>query len=303
MRTKLFSILLAVALAACQKTQQPEATLQGASSDATAPQNLSQEELARRAIEPRGVQAVIWGMPAVNYDLMHEAMVNQTHGDFNQIVYWSKLPSWKNQTLTPNPDAIYIMPFFNTKNVGPVVLEIPSAVDGTLVGSIDDVWQTAIQDVGPAGLDKGKGGKYLILPPDFKGKTPAGYLPMQSSTYETYALLRSILKSGSDADIAKAVEYAKRIKVYPLSQATHPQETKWNDALDVVFDAAIPYDERFFQSLNRIVQIEPWLERDKAMIDQLKSVGIEKGKPFNPDTATNQILKSSATDAHAWLDS
>ena len=49
--------------------------------------------------------------------------------DFNQVVYWSRPLTWKNQTLTPNPDTIYLMPFFNTKDVGPMVLEIPPADD------------------------------------------------------------------------------------------------------------------------------------------------------------------------------
>ena len=195
---------------------------------------LTRDELFRRAVASRAVEAVIWGMPAVNYDLMYQAMVSQTHGDFNQIVYWSKLPSWKSQTLTPNPDAIYVMPFLNTKDAGPMVLEIPPAEGGTIVGSIDDCWQTALEDVGPAGADKSKGGKYLILPPDYKGKPPAGYIVLPSGTYESYALLRSILKSTSDPDVASAVEYAKRIKVYPLSQSAHPADTKWNDAIDVV---------------------------------------------------------------------
>ena len=288
--------ILVLALTACdqRRVEAPSTTpaLSGASAT----------DVANSVVHSRAVQAVIWGMPAVNYDRMYQAMVSQTHGDFNQIVYWSKLPSWKNQTLTPNPDAIYVMPFFNTKDVGPVVLEIPPADGGVIVGSIDDAWQTAIEDVGPAGVDKGKGGKYLILPPDYKGKLPVGYLPMQSSTFESYALLRSILKTGSDSDIAKALDYARHIKVYPLSQAAHPPETKWNDAINVVFDATIPYDERFFRSLNRVVQIEPWLERDKAMIDSLKSIGIEKGKSFAPDDAANQTLKSAAQEAHAWLD-
>ena len=106
-----------------------------------------------------------------------------------------------------------------------------------------------------------------------------------------YALLRSILKSGSDADVAKAVAYGKRIRLYPLSQAANPPATIFVDAIDVVYDATIPYDLRFFQSLDRIVQAEPWLERDRAMIDMLKSIGIEKGKPFNPDAKTQDILE------------
>jgi hypothetical protein len=99
------------------------------------------------------------------------------------------------------------MPFFNTKDVGPVVLEIPPADNGSITGSVDDAWQTAIEDVGPAGVDKGKGGMYLILPPGYKDHVPSGYIPMPSETYQTYALLRSNLKSSSDADIAKAVAY------------------------------------------------------------------------------------------------
>ena len=84
----------------------------------------------------------------------------QGKGGFNQVVYWSRLLDWKNQTLTPNPDVIYLMPFFNTKDVGPVVLEIPPADDGLFNGSIMNYWQAAIEDVGPGGVDKGKGGKY-----------------------------------------------------------------------------------------------------------------------------------------------
>jgi hypothetical protein len=134
-----------------------------------------------------------------------------------------------------------------------------------------------------AGVDKGKGGKYLILPPGYKDEVPSGYIAMQSDTYESYALLRSILTAASDADVAKAVAYGKRVKLYPLSRAAHPSATQFVDAIDVVYDANIPWDLRFFQSLDRIVQIESWQTRDKAMIDQLRSIGIEKGKPFNPD--------------------
>src|SRR6266853_1759265 len=90
-------------------------------------------------------------------------------------------------------------------------------------------------------------------------------------------------------------------KIYPLSQAASPPPTVFVDAIDVVFDSTIPYDLRFFQSLDRFVQYEPWLERDKAMIDQLKSIGIEKGKPFRPDPKTQMTLNEAAREADAWL--
>jgi Uncharacterized conserved protein len=259
------------------------------------------EQLKRRTIERRAVEAVIWGMPAVNYDLMFQAAARGAKADFNQVIYWSRLPDWKIQTLTPNPDAIYLSPFINTKGVGPMVLEIPPADEGSITGTIMDLWHSALEDVGPAGVDKGKGAKYLILPPDYKEAAPAGYIALPSDTYRGYALLRSIPKSGSDSDVAKAVAYGKRIKLYPLSQASKPPATTFVDVVDIVYDSTIPYDLRFFESLNRIVQAEPWLERDKAMIDQVKSIGIEKGKSFNPDPATQALLNDAAREAQAWL--
>lgn len=262
---------------------------------------LSDEQLRQEVLKRRAFEAVIWGMPAVNFDLMRQAFAQTLKGGDNQIVFYSRLPSWKNQTLTPNPDSIYIMPFYDTHD-GPVVLEVPPAEGGTIVGSIDDAWQLSLEDVGPAGFDKGKGGKYLILPPDFKGSVPQGYFPMPSQTYRGFALLRSILKSTESKDVATAVAYGKTIKLYPLANAASPAATQFLDAVDVVFDSTIKYDVSFFQALDRVVQSEPWLPRDRAMIDQLKTVGIEKGKPFAPDAGTQAILTEAVQEAHLWLD-
>jgi hypothetical protein len=188
-------------------------------------QQFSNEELARRAIERRAVEAINWGMSAVNTELMYQAMVREGKGSFNQVAYWSGLTDWKIQTLTPNSDAVYFSPFFNTKNVGPLVIEIPPADGGSITGTIMDIWQSALEDVGPAGADKGQGGKYVILPPRYKAKAPAGYIPLPSDTYEGYALLRSIPKSGSKSDVARAVAYGKRVKLHPLSTAANPPAT------------------------------------------------------------------------------
>lgn len=125
---------------------------------------------------------------------------------------------------------------------------------------------------------------------------------MPSQTYKGYALLRSIRQSGSEADLAKAVEYGKRIKIYPLSQADNPPSTVYVDAAGVLYDATIPYDIRFFESLDRVVQHEPWLERDRAMIDTLKTLGIEKGKPFTPDAEMTEALNAAAKQAHAYIE-
>ena len=297
--------LLAFGMVACQKQPGHERAAPVASDATSKPSASSSNEIslddpASRMLRQRAVEAVIWGLPIVNFDLMYQAF-KQTKGDWNQVVYWSRPSDWKNQTLTPNPDTIYLMAFINTKD-GPVVLEIPPANGGSITGSIDDAWQTAVEDVGPAGVDKGKGGKYLILPPGYKDNVPAGYFAMPSVTYGNFALLRSNLASSNAGDIAKAVAYGKQVKVYALAQAANPLPTTFIDVSDAVYDSTIPYDQRFFEALDRSVQREPWLERDKAMIDAIKSIGIEKGKPFNPDQSTQRVIAGAAREAHEWLD-
>jgi hypothetical protein len=265
-------------------------------------QTFSAEDLNRRNMERRAVEAVIWGMPAVNYDLMLQEMLTKTSGKVNQMIYWGRPLDWKNQTLTPNPDTLYFMSFLNTKDVGPLVIEIPPAgPDGSLNANFVNVWQVPLEDAGLLGLDKGKGLKLLVLPPGYAEKIPDGYTALQPTTYGSYVLYRSNLKSHADADVARSIAYGKQIKIYPLSQASSPPPTVFTDVKDVLFDSTIRFDESFFVNLDRVVQSEPWLDRDRVMIDQLKSIGIEKGKPFSPGAATKQALAAGMREAHAGL--
>jgi hypothetical protein len=184
-----------------------------------------------------------------------------------------------------------------------VVLEIPAAEgSSSLTGSLDDGWQTAIEDIGPAGVDKGKGAKYLILPPGYEGKTPKGYIPMPSSTFTGFAILRSNLTDGGENDLARAVNYGKKVRMYPLAQAAKPPQTVFVDLLEVPFSNVIPYNIHFFELLDAFVQREPWLIRDQAMIDQLATVGIKKGKPFHPDAHAREVLEEAIKDAHTLID-
>src|SRR5262245_65178409 len=91
---------------------------------AASAENLSSQQLEQRAIQRRAVEAVSWGMPAVNTDLMLQEMLTKTPGKVGQVIYWGRPLDWHNQTLTPYPDALYFMVFFNTKD-GPVVLDLP----------------------------------------------------------------------------------------------------------------------------------------------------------------------------------
>jgi hypothetical protein len=125
------------------------------------------------------------------------------------------------------------------------------------------------RDTSSHSSDRGQGGKYLILPPGYEAEVPDGYIAMPAATRRTYALLRSNLSSGSEADVAAALAYGRRVKLYPLSQAGDPPPTTFVDAADVVFDSTIPYDVRLFEALDRCVQAEPWLTRIHTLMRDL----------------------------------
>jgi hypothetical protein len=142
----------------------------------------------------------------------------------------------------------------------------------------------------------------VVLPPEYKEKVSDGYITLQSDTFGGYMLFRANLKSHGDADVRKSIAYGKRMKVYPLSAAANPPATVFTDVKDIDFDSTIKYDAGFFEHLDRIVQSEPWIDRDRTMIQSLATIGIEKGKPFAPDAATEKILDSAAKEAGAYLE-
>ena len=119
----------------------------GAASVVASAQNLSPEELNRRVVERRAFEAVVWGMPLVNYDLMRQEMLTKTAGKVNQVVYWGRPLDSKNQTLTPNPDALYFIAFFTTKD-GPIVLDLPAGdANGSFNGNIVTAWQMPLGQI------------------------------------------------------------------------------------------------------------------------------------------------------------
>ncbi len=245
----------------------------------------------------RAVESAIWGMPIVAFDAMRQAFLRDAGAKYNDIVYWSKQADWKFQITTPNASSWYVYIAINTKN-GPVVLDIPPADGAGLFGSMNDAWQIPQADVGPTGLDQGKGGKYLLLPPDYKETVPAGYFPVQFDTYNGYSILRAIPVTTSPEDVAKALDLVKKARMYPLAQASNPPQQSYIDMAGKLFDGVARFDVSFYESLARMVNEEPVICRDLVAMEMLRFISIEKGKPFNPDAATKEILTKAIEEAH-----
>lgn len=260
----------------------------------------SSAELTKQLLKRRAVEAAIWGMPIVSFDVMRQGFFRDAKAHYGDIMYWSKPSTWWNQTTTPNTSTRYVIFFTNTKD-GPVVLEVPPAGDAALFGTLLNAWQVPLIDVGNAGEDQGKGGKYLLLPPDYKSEVPSGYIAVPSKTYNGFVALRVITKSEQADDVRKAIAYVKQLKSYPLLAVNSPPEQRYVDMADTLWDGIVRFDESFYVSLARMVNEEPAQRCDLQMLGLLRPLGIEKGKEFKPDDATQATLKQASHEAHAWL--
>jgi hypothetical protein len=234
----------------------------------------------------RGVQAYLAALPAVSIEAFLKGFAE--FGSVNQTVLISEqLLNAKSLFLTANTTTPYTLLYLSTKD-GPLVVEIPPEV----LGPIDDAWFRWVSDVGITGPDKGKGGKYLLLPPGYTGAVPDGYFVARPRTIGNLLFFRTFLRDGDPKPGVDNVK--KNLKVYSLSQAANPPPMKFVDISGKAFNTIGPGDYSLFEFVNRVIQDEPIDALDPDTLGLFAAIGIEKGKPFAPDVRLKKILTEAA---------
>jgi hypothetical protein len=239
----------------------------------------------------RGVSVVLNTMPAAGLYATREGF--GTLGPPNQtVIMFESLMDSKSLVLTPNSETIYTLVWLDSKN-GPLVIEIPPNV----LGMMDDFWQRPVVDIGRVGPDKGKGGKYLLLPPGYKGEVPQGYFVVRSPTFGNFFFFRGFLVNGDSKPALDAIK--KQTRVYSLAQTANPPDMNFVDASGKAFNTIHASDFSFFEEVNQVVQEEPVEAMDAETLGLLTSIGIQKGKPFAPDARMKKILIEAAAVGNA----
>jgi hypothetical protein len=236
--------------------------------------------------QSRALQAYLLGIPIVNQAGMRDSLrqlgpVNQTN------VIWESLVDPRTVELTANNNTIYSFIWLDTRK-GPLVVELPPSV----LGAIDDFWYRWVADIGMTGEDKGKGGKYLILPPGYTGVVPEGYFVVRPKTFGNWMPFRSFLVDGSPKPGVDSVK--KHLKIYQLSESANPPPMKFVNASGVPLNFVAPGDYSFWSLLNEVIQEEPSDGADPTTLGLFASIGIVKGQPFNPDERMKRILTDAA---------
>jgi hypothetical protein len=231
----------------------------------------------------------------------------------NEVLVFSELMDAKSLFLTANADTIYVMGSLDLTK-GPVVVETPPK----FLGAVQDYWFRWVIDLGLPGPDRGEGGKYLIVPPDYDGPLPdGGFFIARSRTKYIVWFGRSFLENHNDPK--PVVETIRKFtKVYPyepggvgtpiaeflagtarLGRVTPPPPTVFHEGSGKVVNTIPPSDWTFYEMLNEIVQQEPATSLDPELMGPIAAVGIVKGKPFAPDARMKKIMTEALVLANA----
>ena len=241
----------------------------------------------------RAVQAYLLALPAVNMAGLREGLL-QVGPANTTIPTFDTLMDARSLFLTANANVAYTWIWINLHD-GPLVAEVPPMV----LGMIDDFWFRYVTDIGVVGPDKGKGGKYLLLPPGYKGEVPEGYLVVRVPTYESILVWRNFAVNG---DMTPAIESLKKLThIYPLSKAANPPANTFVNVSGRAFNTVAPADNKVWEYLNQVVQGEPTESLDPVTLGYFASIGIEKGKPFAPDVRMKKILTEAAAVGDATV--
>ncbi len=237
----------------------------------------------------RAVQVYLWALPAMNIDAMRRGS-EAVFGAGNHILpVWKDRLNTKTKVTTPNSDVVYAMSYLDLK-ADPLVIDVPPQLQGML----DDFWHRPLCDVGFVGPDKGQGGKYLLLPPDFDGEAPEGYFTFTSPTYRVFLFWRGFLVDGRTD---QAVQLIEQTKIHPLGHEDSAPAMVFPNASEKPAHMLVTHDITYFEALKDFIDYEPVDREDFAMRGMLATLGIIKDQPFNPDERMRGILERAANVA------
>ncbi|WP_239482826.1 DUF1254 domain-containing protein [Paraburkholderia sp. C35] len=250
----------------------------------------------------RAVQVYLWALPAVNMYAMKEGSEKTYGAGYNVLPVWKERLNAKTKVTTPNSDCLYAMSYVNIAKDGPIVVEVPPKNQGIL----DDFFQrpltgptlngkTWMGDFGFVGPDAGKGGKYLIVPWNYKGPAPKGYYMYRSRTDNVFVFFRAFFSDPKN--LVPANQLVAGARIYPYGKRDTARPMSFPDGSSNPAFMLFPQDGAYFDMLARFVNDETVAPTDMDWRGMMAAIGIEKGKPFQPTAHQRELLDKAAKTA------
>ena len=236
----------------------------------------------------RGVTVYLDNLGAVAIRAFLAGLAAQGADAPNKVAIFAQLMDSQAVVLTANTSTLYAFSRTDLAKDGPTVIEVPPG----MLGFLDDDWERFVGDIGVTGPDRGKGGKYLVLPAGYDGAVPDGYFLLKPRTNKNFLFLRGSIDKGLEAG---AANMTSGIKIYPLKDAAQPAPTTFTNLSGKSFNTLFANTLEYYEHLNQIIQDEPLDAIDPVQRGTIATIGIVKGKPFAPDDRMKKLLTEAAT--------
>ena len=260
-------------------------------------------EVVARGLEADGhalaLSAYIWGYPLVRMERVMRDYVDvpspkpptSYRAPLNQMGWATSLATSDAKDMpTANNDTYYMSTVLDLSE--PYVLTVPDTHDRYYVVDMFNMWQELEHYVGRR-VTGTKAGKYLIVPPGWKGQTPAGMKRLDISTNKVWLWGRLQVKQGEDT--APVLALQKQFTVKPLSGKASTV-TSLPPLPDIGND-----EFGFFKHLAFALKSNAVKPVDKALFAQFERIGLtEKGfDPSKLNEATRQGMVRGLKDGPA----
>jgi hypothetical protein len=261
-----------------------------------------------------GVEGFMNSIQGVSTYALRKGFLDAGINDGDVLLY-SELMDSRSLFLTGNADTVYFWSFLDLTD-GPLVLETPQDA----LGVIDDMWFRWVSDFGLPGADRGQGGTYLLVGPEYGGPLPEGGCYVRHSrTNHVLVLGRSFINQNPGNDPSPTVDQIKeQMKVYPyapgglgssiggfltgkgpLGQPARPQSPRFVEGTGLAMNTIPPADFGHYELLDALVQMEPAEALDTELAGQFAAFGIVKDEEFKPDDRLRRILDEAAAVGNA----
>ncbi len=253
------------------------------------------ESLRDELFYQRAIHAYMTTLPALSVIGMRDGSEAAFGKGYHVLPIWKDRMDSRTWVPTPNADVIYSMSYLDLKETGPLVVAAPPNV----IGMFTDFFQRTITDVGAIGPDRARGGLYLLLPPGYDDEIPKGYFTFKSPTYNVFLFFRTVMKKGEKGpDPAPAVALAEQTRIYPLWAAEKDvKPMNFPNASGKRVNMMYPVDNTYWTKLKKFVDYEPVSAIDPELRGVLASIGIIKGRPFEPTDRQKELLEKAVETA------
>lgn len=265
---------------------------------------------ALSAEEARAIarEAYIYGFPLVDsYRIQHSYFVDTKNpeykGGWNEIHNTARVYTPDDKAIqTPNSDTPYSFIGADLR-AEPLVLTVPEVEEGRYYSlQFIDMYTFNFAYVGSRATGNGTG-SFLLAGPSWTGEKPEGVKEViRSETELVFVLYRTQLFGPDDIENVKKIQAGYKVEALSafLGQPA-PAAAPTVDFMTPLTPDEQKTSPEFFDELNFVLQFCPAVPAETELRAHFARLGIEAGKPFDPDALTPETRAAiEAGMADAW---